>query len=62
MEAYHVDVFVGGCVRAYENEYLHNSTSRITNGQTLVRYGPHQVYVLIDIHVTAGAFPNLVSC
>lgn len=47
-------------VRVYE-EYLHSSTSRITNGQTLVRYDPHQVYVLIDIHVTAGAFPNLVS-
>ena len=46
-------------VRTYE-EYLHNSTSRITNGQTLVRYDPHQVYVLIDINVAAGA--NLVPC
>lgn len=39
-------------------EYLHSSTSRITNGQTLVRYDPHRVYVLIVKHVTAGAFPH----
>lgn len=45
-------------------EYLHSLTSSITNGQTLVKHAPLplQVYVLIGIHLTARAFPTLVSC
>lgn len=58
-----IGVFVF-CACMYE-EYLHSLTSSLSSGQTLVKHVPPPppllVYLLMDIHLTARAFPKLSS-